>query len=288
MYVVAGVTGHTGAVVANTLLDQGKKVRVLVRSADKGAAFAARGAEVAIVSLDDSAALTKALAGATGAYLLVPPDHTSEEVIARGHRIVDAITTAVKAAKVPHVVFLSSIGAQHEKGTGPITQLHYAEKQLAGVTQATFLRPGYFFENLLNMLGAIKGQGVLPVFADPDFAFPMLATVDIGRAAVAALLDPPGPGHQSRVLELNGPKSRTLSEAAAAFAKALDKPVHVVRVPDEGAIPAMRGAGMSADLARLYLEMNHAVGQGLFAFDGHKLVTGTTTLETFVDQAVRS
>jgi len=283
MYVVAGVTGHTGAVVANTLLDQGQKVRVIVRSAQKGAPFAARGAEVAVASLDDVAATTRALAGASGAYLLIPPDVTSEEVVARGRRLVDAMTAAVKAAAVPHVVFLSSIGAQHQKGTGPIVQVHYAEQQLAAVTKATFLRAGYFFENLLGLVPAIKGQGVLPVFFDPTIPFPMLGTVDIGRAAVAALLDPPG---QTRVLELAGPAERTLTDAANAFGKVLGKPVHAFRVPDEGVVPALRQAGMSQNLSELYLEMNQALGSGLFVFDGHKQVRGTTTLETFVSQAL--
>jgi len=36
MYAVAGVTGNTGSEVAKALLERGKKVRVLVRSAEKG------------------------------------------------------------------------------------------------------------------------------------------------------------------------------------------------------------------------------------------------------------
>src|ERR1051325_5750281 len=36
MYVVAGVTGHTGGAVAEALLAQGEKVRVIVRDADRG------------------------------------------------------------------------------------------------------------------------------------------------------------------------------------------------------------------------------------------------------------
>src|SRR5437016_5265158 len=72
MYVVAGVSGNTGKVVAETLLSQKKPVRVIVRDAAKGAAWKARGAEVAVAELDDVPALTKALAGAEGAYLLLP------------------------------------------------------------------------------------------------------------------------------------------------------------------------------------------------------------------------
>jgi len=88
------------------------------------------------------------------------------------------------------------------------------------------------------------------------------------------------------VLELAGPAERTLTDAANAFGKVLGKPVHAFRVPDEGVVPALRQAGMSQNLSELYLEMNQALGSGLFVFDGHKQVRGTTTLETFVSQAL--
>src|SRR5579863_7705323 len=75
MFVISGVSGHTGAVAANTLLAAGKKVRVIVRDAQKGEAWRARGADVAVASLDDAGALATAIAGADGFYALVPPNY---------------------------------------------------------------------------------------------------------------------------------------------------------------------------------------------------------------------
>ena len=51
MFFVAGVTGNTGSVVANTLLERGKRVRVLVRDSQKGDAWERRGAEVVVRTL---------------------------------------------------------------------------------------------------------------------------------------------------------------------------------------------------------------------------------------------
>ena len=51
MFVVLGATGHTGSVVAETLLARKQAVRVVVRAADKGAAWKAKGADVAVASL---------------------------------------------------------------------------------------------------------------------------------------------------------------------------------------------------------------------------------------------
>src|SRR5260370_17587051 len=84
MYVVAGVTGNTGKVVAEMLLAQRQPVRALVRDEAKGAAWKKRGAEVVVAELDDAAALGRALAAATGAYLLLPPHHESAAPPAAG------------------------------------------------------------------------------------------------------------------------------------------------------------------------------------------------------------
>ena len=79
MYVVAGATGRTGRVVADSLLQHGEPVTVIVRSADKGRDWQAKGAKVVVGVLEDAGTLQSVLAGADGAYLLIPPDHTAEE-----------------------------------------------------------------------------------------------------------------------------------------------------------------------------------------------------------------
>ena len=76
-YVVAGVSGNTGRVAAQVLLDAGERVRVVVRDAAKGEAWRAKGAEVAVADLGDASALAAALSGAKGAYLLLPPNMAS-------------------------------------------------------------------------------------------------------------------------------------------------------------------------------------------------------------------
>lgn len=75
MFVVLGATGNTGSAVVETLLNRKQSVRIIVRSTDKGAGWKAKGADVAVASLDDVPALTKAFEGATGSYLMVPPNY---------------------------------------------------------------------------------------------------------------------------------------------------------------------------------------------------------------------
>jgi uncharacterized protein YbjT (DUF2867 family) len=52
-YVVAGATGHVGSVVAQSLLDSGRKVRVIVRDTHKAERWKKRGAHVGQVDLSN-------------------------------------------------------------------------------------------------------------------------------------------------------------------------------------------------------------------------------------------
>lgn len=165
MFVVLGVTGHTGKVVAETLLARRQPVKVVVRSADQGAAWRTKGAEVALASLDDVPALTRAVQGASGLYLLIPPNYGASAWLAEQRKRVDQAAEAVKAGGVAHVVLLSSVGAQLPDGTGPIRAVRYGEQQLRVVTRnLTVLRPCYFMENWAIGLGLAREQGVLPTF----------------------------------------------------------------------------------------------------------------------------
>lgn len=285
MYVVAGVSGQTGSVVALSLLAAGKPVRVIVRSEDKGRLFKERGAEVAVLSLEDSDALAAALRGATGAYLLIPPPGPEVTgILARGRRIIDGFAAALKQSPVPHVVLLSSIGAQHPDGTGPIAMLGYGERTLGALPgiRFTFVRAGYFLDNLSGLLGAVQHAGILPALSDPSHAFPMVATQDIGEVAAQALLHPPA---QSEVLELAGPAEYSFAEVAAAFSQTLGRTINVVPVPPDGIIPALTQSGMGAEMAGLYREMMLAIDSGRVAFaGGTRHVRGKVPLARFVAQ----
>jgi len=83
-----------------------------------------------------------------GAYVLLPPNFSSTHVRADNNRRTGTIAAAIEAAGVPHVVLLSSIGAQQAEGTGPVLGLHDAEAVFTrGRAAATFVRAAYFMEN---------------------------------------------------------------------------------------------------------------------------------------------
>jgi uncharacterized protein YbjT (DUF2867 family) len=285
MYVVAGITGNTGSVVANTLLDRKAPVRVLVRDAAKGEAWKARGAEVAVADLSDQAALTAALKGASGAYLLVPPRPSSTAPLQENRALIASLAGAVTASKLPHVVLLSSIGAQHPDGTGPIVSAHEAEIALAPLTALTAVRAGFFMENMLASLGGLA-HDILPVFWKTDHAISMVATADIGRTAAAALLE--GPRGQQRI-ELSGPRELSPDDVAAILSKLVGKKINATQGPLEAVVPTFTGFGLSKAVAELYAELYAGIDNGRIVWSGEgRALRGATEIADVLRPALKA
>jgi uncharacterized protein YbjT (DUF2867 family) len=281
MFAIAGVTGNTGSVVARTLLDRGQPVRAIVRNPDAARPLADRGATLVTAPLDDAEQLARALDGVAGAYLLVPPDPASSDAVRDGRRVADVLARAVTLARVPHVVLLSSIAAQHAAGTGPIVTLHHAERALAATGAAvTFVRAAYFTDNLAALVPVARAEGVLPALFPTDQPIPMVSTRDIGRVAAEALL---APATGRRVIELAGPRDASFDDAAGVLAELLGRAVRAVRLPHDAVVPTLVQTGLSADRARLYREMGDGIASGLVAFEGAVPVTrGTVGLRDAV------
>src|SRR5208283_1734616 len=106
------------------------------------------------------------------------------------------------------------------------------------------LRAGYFMENTLPQVGAIRmtGSAIGPV--SPDLKLPMIATRDIGEAAADALLRLGFRGKQTR--ELQGQRDLDYTEAAAIIGKAIGKPaLGYIQAPVDQLRAAMVQMGMS-------------------------------------------
>jgi uncharacterized protein YbjT (DUF2867 family) len=277
MFVIAGVSGRTGAVAAETLLARGQPVRVIVRDAAKGEAWKKKGAEVAVADLADVKALTAALAGAKGVYLLSPPNFAVADFIGDRRALVDGMAQAVKAAKVPAVVFLSSVGAQLPSGTGPIVTVHHAENVFRGlVPSVTFVRAAYFLENWGSVIPLAKAQGILPHYGAVDVKFSQVSTRDIGLVVADALLAPPD---GTRVVELAGKEDWSVQDVAAALGRALGKPVTAVAAPVEQAHAGLKQAGLPDPMAGLYAEMYAGFARGTIQWaNPASLTRGSTEL----------
>ncbi len=286
MFVISGVTGNTGSIVAQTLIDQGQPVRVIVRSAEKGDSWKAKGADVAVADIKDTTAMTKALDGATGAYFLLPPDLTSETFIDESMERAEAIVAAATAARLPHAVILSSVGAQHAEQVGPISTIAHLETLfLRASIPLSAVRPGYFLENIQDVLPAVVQDGIYPSMILPlDFKIDMVATRDIGLTIADALLNPPTMPH--RIIELKGARQYSANDIAAALSRTLNRKVMPVPVPQEGWVEQLKQSGLSQQSAESIAEMHANINNGRIDFLDPNAKKGTIDLEAFVTKLV--
>jgi uncharacterized protein YbjT (DUF2867 family) len=287
MHVIFGATGHTGSIIANSLLSKGQKVRVLGRDAGRLQRFVRNGAEAFTADLGDAAALTKGFSGAHAAYLILPPVSSREDQ----ERQSDAIAKAVKESGLRYAVHLSSYGAQVAEGTGPIAGLHSSEQKLNAIRglNVLHLRAAYFMENHLAAIGMIQGMGIFAGALRPDLKLPMIATRDVGNYAAQRLLDLDFSGKQTR--ELLGERDLSMTEVTAVIARGIDKPdLRYEQLPYDQFQQLLTQMGLPPKTAAVYLEMYQAINAGVIVPQEPRAPENSTptSFETFVQDVFRA
>jgi uncharacterized protein YbjT (DUF2867 family) len=177
----------------------------------------------------------------------------------------DRAADAIKNSGIGHVVFLSSIGGHIAEGTGPIRAARYGEQVLGGaVKNLTILRPCYFMDNWAPVLGAAKGEGVLPTFIAPQAMVPMISTRDIGRVGAEQLM---AGGKGKQIVELAGPEEYSPDQVAAALGQILGKPVTAQHAPLNAVVPTFKSFGFSDEAAKLFEEMYTSFSTGAIGYE---------------------
>jgi uncharacterized protein YbjT (DUF2867 family) len=284
---ITGATGNTGSVAAKALLAKGEKIRAIGRDKHKLQPLVDRGAEGFVGNVDDAASMTAAFSGADAVYLLIPSDLQIENYRAYQDRVSDSYAEAVKTSDVKYVVTLSSLGAQHPQGTGPIAGLHYLEQKLNAIPglSVLHLRATGFMENLLRAIAPLHSMGRLPGAAPSDTPGPYISAKDIGAYAAKRLAARDFSG--SSFQELLGQRDYTMSEAATIIGRAIGKPsLGYMQVPMmmlEGALVMM---GIPKKSAALMIEMFKAENSGLCGQQEPRSAESTTptTLESFATE----
>ncbi|MFF3555893.1 NAD(P)H-binding protein [Streptomyces tsukubensis] len=213
---VTGATGNVGRLVARELAGRGVPVRALTRDPAKAAAAPAgfpSGVEWAVGDLARPGGLAEALAGVDRLLLFPYPD-TADEVVA-----------LAKAAGVRRIVVLSSAAVT----SGYDTTFHLPVERAveASGLEWTFIRPGEFAVNKLELWGpSIRSERTV-YDTDPDWVGSPVHEADIGDAIATALLDD---GHAGRAYTFNGPESLTVREQVAVLARELGEEVRVQEV----------------------------------------------------------
>jgi uncharacterized protein YbjT (DUF2867 family) len=285
MIVIFGATGNTGGEAARQLLAQRHAIRVVGRNLAKLRPLLDKGAEALEADLQNAGDVKRAFEGADVAYLLIPPNFVTPDFRKYQQAITANLGAAVEASHCRKVVMLSSMGAEHPTGTGPIVGLYELEQRLKRIANLDVLaiRAGYFMENLLGNVGMVQTMGILGAPAPAQAPMTLTAAADIGRYAAPRLAARDFQGFE--VVNLMGPALVTFDEVTKTIGAAIGKPqLPFVQFSYEDAKKGMLSAGIPEQMASLYIEMYQGAAQGLLRPEaGTPLVHATTSFADFAN-----
>jgi uncharacterized protein YbjT (DUF2867 family) len=224
--------GGVGRAVFEQLRAQDVPVRFMVRREDERAAEArGLGAEVVIGDLTRPETVAAALQGVSRMFfaMAVSPDHLLAATV--------VASVAKEYGKLEALVDLSQLTVSQMTATSTAEshqqRLHWLAEQVLNWSglPVVHIRPTVFLDTpLFTTMAArsIKENGTIALPFGTGRTSPV-AVDDVARV-IATVLRDPAP-HIGQVYELTGPQSVDMTELAAAFSRALDRPVSYVDVP---------------------------------------------------------
>ncbi|HUJ89729.1 MAG TPA: NAD(P)H-binding protein, partial [Syntrophorhabdales bacterium] len=287
MITILGATGNVGGKIAAILAKKNEPIRVISRSADRLRRLASKTVTAFVGDVRETEFLVKAFTDVDAVFVLIPPNPTAPEFMRYADTIGQSIARALKIAKVKHVVFLSSIGAElADEATGPIKGLHNMEELLNRIKglHVRHMRAGYFMENLLWNIELIRSKGITGSAVRGDVKLAMIATKDIAEYAAERLTKLDFTGSSAHYLL--GERDLTLIEASGIIGSKISKSgLPYIMFPYDEAEKAMVAMGLSPDMSRTYVEMARAFNEGRIRVEKRtKENTTLTSIESFCEE----
>ena len=251
--------GPVGRVVTDHLLQAKEEVVIISRHPEQVTDFVTRGARLVEGSIDDPLVLYRALGGADTLYWTNPatlrPDYDDWSA-----RTAQTAAEAVKRNEVKRVVVISSWGAQHGPGAGPVGVLLAVETAFkAAAPHVTIVRPANYMEDFVsiptawNQIGTIAARGTIFGPFDPTKKIPIVAVRDVGEKVTEVLRDTRWSGF--RITGVHGPEDLDLSSVARIIGEGIGRPVKYVQVPLDQVKQGMLDAGIPGSFVEYIMDM---------------------------------
>lgn len=289
--VVTGSLGHIGRPLTKELLRSGHTVTVVSSTAERRTEIESLGARAAIGSMEDAGFLAATFVGADAVYVmeaLAPASYAdpSFDLMAAIRKIGQNYQHAIRQARVPRVVHLSSIGAHTNRGNG-LLAFHYEVEQILGMlpreVAITFLRPVGFYDNLLGFIPTIKAQGVIASNYGGEEKKPWVSPLDIAAVAAEELTTP----RSGREVRYVASEEISCDEIARVLGTAIGKPdLRWMVIPDERMLAALTASGMNPRIAAGLVEMNAATRTGMLYEDYYRNrpILGEVKIRDFAEE----
>jgi uncharacterized protein YbjT (DUF2867 family) len=253
-------TGHVGSHVVRLLVQAGVRPAVLARDPAKLDVDIRSRVAVRQGDLADAGFVREATRDAHALFWVDPTDLGADDPNDVSARLGGHAADAVRANGIPHVVFQSSVGAEHRHGVGLIDGLGRVEDQLdATGANVLHLRCGYFFTNLVPNLDALRA-GTLPTTMSPEATLPWVHPRDIGEIVAARLL---AAGWTGRAVQaVHGPADLSWAQVADILSTATDRTIRVLVQTGDEVRRGLRAAGLSERAAAGVVDMTTGPNAG--------------------------
>ncbi|HEX8967279.1 MAG TPA: SDR family oxidoreductase [Chloroflexota bacterium] len=228
-----GATGMLGGMITDRLLDQGQRVRALVRQPGAAQRLEARGVQTVTGDLKDAASLERAC---DGMEIVITTANSATGVGEDNPRTVDDqgnrnLIDAARAAGVRQFVFTSALGADLHHPVPFLRSKAVAEEHLkqSGLSY-TLLAPNLFMEIWCpNIVGRLLLSGdPVTLVGGGQRKHSMIAMQDVASFAVAAVGNERA---RNRTLVLGGPEPVSWHDVIATYERLLGRQVEVRHLP---------------------------------------------------------
>ena len=241
MILVVGATGALGGMIARRLVEQGRKVRILVRHGSDYGALVEAGAEPAFGDLKDRASLDAAMRGidtvlTTANSAMRGGADTVESVEIQGNR---SLIDAAKQASVTHLVFTSAMGASADSPVPFMRGKGLTEEHLkASGVGYTILSPNVFMEVWFPMVVGMPLQsgGPVTIIGEGNRRHSFVSMNDVASFAVAAI---DSPAARTQQIFIGGPEPLSWTDVVTRAGAVLGRDIPMRRVQPGEALPGV-------------------------------------------------
>lgn len=285
MYIVLGATGHVGSVVADKLLTNDEKVKVLLHNEKKAADWEKKGAETATVDVGDVKSLQQAFEGGERLFLMIPPADFGGDALNEERKILANYKKTLNETSIKKIAGLSSYGAQFSSDTGSLLVSHEMEHIFEGLPfKKSFVRPAYYFTNWDMSLESAQKEGVVHTYFPIDMTLPMVSPQDIGELVARVLQEPI---NTENTYHIEAGQHYSSIDVARAFSKSLEKEVTAFEIKPSDWKEAMQSVGFSSESADQFIAMTKSVIEKEITPDSlENLQKGKVTLEEHIKNLV--
>ena len=227
MILVVGSTGVLGGMITRRLLEQGHRVRILVRPGSDYRRLVERGAEPITGDLKQPESLEAACRGVdtvittANSALRGGPD-SAETVDRQGNR---NLIDAARAGGVRHFIFISALGATEQSPMPFMQAKAESERHLRDSGMGyTILQPNIFMDTWIPIIvgSAVQAGQPVTLVGEGRRRHSMIAIGDVAAFAVACVEND---GAMNRSIPLGGPRAVSWRDIVAASEAALGHPL---------------------------------------------------------------